>query len=480
MSSLLKLTINEMHNGLKNGDFSAVELTEAHIEAIERESINAFILKTPEIARDAAKKADHKYRNKENINPLLGIPIGIKDLFCTKGIRTTACSKILYDFIPQYESTVTAKLWSAGAVMMGKINMDEFAMGSSNMTSCFGPALNPLKRHSDTKDLVPGGSSGGSAASVAAFLCAGALGSDTGGSVRQPAAFCGVVGVKPTYGRCSRWGMVSFSSSLDQAGVLARTVQDAALILESICGYDEKDYTTSKIAVPQFSNALDHSIQGKRIGVPKEYIDSDLPDEILNTLRYNIKLLEESGAEIIDISLPHTRYALPIYSIISSAEASANLSRYDGVRYGLRTEANSIHAMYMNTRSDGFGEEVRRRIINGAYSLAFDNYEPFYQKAQKVRQLITNDFQNVFGHQIDYIITPTTQSDAFALDEKPSTSMMYMNDIFTVPPSLAGLPVIAVPSGKSKRGMPLSMQIIGNYNDESGILNIARIMEKSQ
>ncbi|AUO54848.1 Asp-tRNA(Asn)/Glu-tRNA(Gln) amidotransferase subunit GatA [Ehrlichia canis] len=480
MKDILKLSIAEMHDKLKKREFSAVELTKLHIEAVDNEKLNAFVTKTPEIALSAAEKADHIFTHQqENLTPLTGIPVGIKDLFCTKNVRTTACSNILKNFIPQYDSTVTKLLLNNGAVMLGKLNMDEFAMGSSNSNSCFGNVKNPWIR-ADGAEVVPGGSSGGSSAAVAGFLCAGALGSDTGGSVRQPAAFCGIVGLKPTYGRCSRLGMIAFASSLDQAGVLTRTVEDSALMLQSICGYDTQDPTSVNINVPKFSESITHKIKGTRIGIPKEYELSEKHKEyaeISEMWSKGIQYLKDEGAEIIEISLPHTSYALPVYYIICSAEASSNLARYDGIRYGTRISSDDINEMYKLTRGYNFGTEVKRRILIGAYALSSGYYDAYYNKAQCIRRLVTNDFIESFK-KIDYILTPTAPKEAFSINEQLDTLTMYLNDVFTVPASLAGLPAISVPIGLSKNNLPLSLQIIGNYYDEGGILNLASIIEK--
>ncbi|KJV68791.1 Asp-tRNA(Asn)/Glu-tRNA(Gln) amidotransferase subunit GatA [Candidatus Neoehrlichia procyonis] len=477
MKELLKLSIVEMHQGLKNKDFSAVELTQAHINSVENDNLNAFVTKTPEIALEAAQKVDTLLRNSSTISPMAGIPVGIKDLFCTKNIKTTACSNILREFIPMYESTVSHRLLQHGAVMLGKLNMDEFAMGSANINSCFGPVKNPWKK-SDQKDLVPGGSSGGSSAAVAGFLCAGALGSDTGGSIRQPAAFCGIVGIKPTYGRCSRWGMISFASSLDQAGVLTRTVEDAALMLETVCGYDYKDSTSSKVPVPNFVNQITNNVQGKRIGIPAEYQIFQHHEDIIKIWQQNIQYLQNCGAEIIDISLPHSQYSLPVYYIISSSEASSNLARYDGVKYGTRVLSNNLNDMYELTRSLNMGQEVKTRILMGAYVLSSGYYDAYYDKAQRIRYLIMQDFVKAF-EKVDYILTPTTPNEAFEIDDKPDILDMYASDIFTVSVNLAGLPAISVPAGLSKNKLPLALQIIGNYYDEGGILNVASIIQKS-
>ncbi|MDG7056513.1 MAG: Asp-tRNA(Asn)/Glu-tRNA(Gln) amidotransferase subunit GatA [Wolbachia endosymbiont of Meromenopon meropis] len=479
MNELRRLSITEMRNGLRRRDFSAVELVEAHINAVESEKLNAFVTKTPEIAIEAAKIADAYFlkQNDADIHLLMGIPVGIKDLFCTKGIKTTACSKMLENFVPTYESTVSNLLLKSGAAMLGKLNMDEFAMGSANTNSCFGPVENVWVRKNDGEKVVPGGSSGGSAASVAGFLCAGAIGSDTGGSVRQPAAYCGVVGIKPTYGRCSRFGMIAFASSMDQAGVITRSVSDSALMLETICGYDNKDSTSSKRQVPKFSSFINDDIRGKRIGIPKEYRMNGISEEILHHWERVSSALKESGAEVIDIVLPHTKYAIPVYYLICSAEVSSNLARYDGVRYGFRVDADTIEEMYSLTRAAGFGKEVKRRILIGAYALSSGHYNEYYEKAQRVRALIRNDFMKAF-EKIDYILVPSAPTEAFGLNEKPDPLMMCINDVFTVPASLAGLPAISVPVGLSNEDLPLALQVIGNYYDEAGILNIANMIEQ--
>ena len=478
MNELRKLSIKQMHDGLRRKSFSATELIKAHIDAVENEELNAFITKTPEVAIKAAEAADECFskQNSSEISPLMGIPVGVKDLFCTKGIKTTACSKMLENFIPTYESTVSYLLLKSGAAMLGKLNMDEFAMGSANTNSYFGPVKNVWTRKSDGEQVVPGGSSGGSAASVAGFLCAGALGSDTGGSVRQPAAYCGVVGAKPTYGRCSRFGMIAFASSLDQAGVITRSVYDSAIMLEAICGYDKKDSTSSERPVPKFSNFIDKDIKGKRIGVPKEYRMDGISEEIIHHWEKVAACLRESGAEIVDITLPHTKYAIPVYYLICSAETSSNLARYDGVRYGFRVDADTLEEMYSFTRAEGFGKEVKRRILIGAYALSSGHYNEYYEKAQCIRALIRNDFVKAF-EKIDYILVPSAPTEAFGLSEKPDPLTMCINDVFTVPASLAGLPAVSVPVGLSNEGLPLALQIIGNYYDEAGMLNIANVIE---
>ncbi|WP_333023132.1 Asp-tRNA(Asn)/Glu-tRNA(Gln) amidotransferase subunit GatA [Wolbachia endosymbiont of Pentidionis agamae] len=478
MNEFLKLTLSEMQSGLRRKEFSATELVRAHVDAVENEKLNAFITKTPEIAMQAAEAADESL-SKQQDSPMSGIPIGIKDLFCTKGIRTTASSKMLENFIPTYESTVSKLLLQNGAAMLGKLNMDEFAMGSANTNSYFGPVENVWTRKSDGEKVVPGGSSGGSAAAVAGFLCAGALGSDTGGSVRQPAAYCGVIGIKPTYGRCSRFGMIAFASSLDQAGVITRSVLDAALMLEVICGHDKKDSMSSKKEVPKFSNFITGNIKGKRIGIPKEYDMDGISEEIVSWWNKSADLMRSEGAEVVEISLPHTKYSIPVYYLICSAEASSNLARYDGVRYGLRVQADTVEEMYELTRAAGFGKEVKRRILIGAYALSSGHYNEYYEKAQCVRSLIRNDFIEAFK-KIDYILVPSAPSAAFGLNEKPDPLIMSINDVFTVPASLAGLPAISVPVALSNDGLPLAMQIIGNYYDEAGILNVASIIEQSK
>jgi aspartyl-tRNA(Asn)/glutamyl-tRNA(Gln) amidotransferase subunit A len=470
---LTKLSIEELNNGLRSKQFSAKEIIDAHAETIRREKLNAFVTKTLEQAKIQAKIADQNIE-KGKMRVLEGVPVGIKDLFCTKGIRTTTCSRILENFIPPYESTVSAKLMHAGAIMMGKTNMDEFAMGSSNKNSCFGPTINPWQIE---QGLTPGGSSGGSAAAVAGHLCTGALGSDTGGSIRQPASFCGIVGIKPTYGRCSRHGMVAFASSLDQAGVFARSVKDATYLLQTICGYDAQDSTSLNIETPNFMDSISHKVNKLKIGIPKEYRSQNISTEIKNLWQQSIEWLQEEGAEIIEISLPHTEYALATYYIINPAEVSSNLARYDGLRYGLRIEGDSYQEMYAKTRNAGFGEEAKRRILIGTYVLSASHYGKYYQKAQKVRTLIIQDFTDAFA-KVDAILTPTTPSDAFKLTDKIDNISMYGNDFFTVPASLAGLPAISVPAGLSSNNRPLGLQIVGNYFNESIILNIANIIEE--
>ncbi len=498
MKELTKLTLKQTISGLKNKEFKAVELNQAYIDnAIANRNYNAFITETFDLALAQAKIADENIA-KNKAGELEGVPLAIKDLFCTKNIRTTAASKMLENFIPEYESTVTKKLWNAGATMIGKANMDEFAMGSANINSHFGAVINNHKKiisrqntaaplhgdpHFDDEDLVPGGSSGGSAVAVSANLAVAATGSDTGGSIRQPASFTGIVGVKPTYGRCSRYGMVSYASSLDQAGVFAKDVADAALLLKIISGYDNKDSTSINQAVPNFAALLNNNIKGKKIGIPSEYASDKLPQEIQELWNKGAKLLQENGAEIIDISLPHTKYAPAVYYIIAPAEASSNLSRYDGVRYGHRTaEQNlSLEEMYEKTRNEGFGEEVKTRIMTGTYVLSAGYYDAYYKKAQQVRNLILQDFKNAFT-KVDAILTPVAPSAAFSIANAKTQDAitMYLNDIFTIPASLAGMPAISVPAGVDKDGLPLGLQIIGNHFDEQTIFDLALNLEKNR
>ena len=478
MTELTDLTIASALKGLQNKDFSATELTQAHLDAMEgARQLNAYITETPDIALRQAGEADARY-NAGEARMLDGIPIGMKDLFCTEGVQTTAASKILKGFTPTYESTVSQKLWDAGCTMLGKLNLDEFAMGSANTTSHFGNVINPWKDESG-KDLVPGGSSGGSSAAVAARLCLGATGTDTGGSIRQPAAFTGICGIKPTYGRCSRWGIVAFASSLDQAGAFARTTEDCALMLNAMCGHDAKDSTSSTREVPDFTKALEGDLKGKKIGIPKEYRVDNMPQEIDSIWSKGIEWLKDQGAEIVDVSLPHTKYALPAYYIIAPAECSSNLARYDGVRYGLRETGDDLKDMYELTRAEGFGDEVQRRIMIGTYVLSAGYYDAYYIKAQKVRRLITEDFDKAF-EQVDALLTPTAPSSAFAIGENESDPIaMYLNDVFTVPTSLAGLPGMSVPAGLDAKGLPLGLQIIGKPWDEETVFNVARNIEKA-
>jgi aspartyl-tRNA(Asn)/glutamyl-tRNA(Gln) amidotransferase subunit A len=482
MSELTKLTLAAARDGLRSKSFTAVELAQAHLAAMEKaRDLNAFVTETAELALERAKLSDAKLAKGE-AGAMEGLPIGMKDLFCTEGVRTTACSRILENFVPPYESTVSANLKKAGAVVLGKTALDEFAMGSSNMTSAFGPVINPWKRRSDPSAntrLVPGGSSGGSAAAVAARLVLAATGTDTGGSIRQPASFCGLVGVKPTYGRSSRWGIVAFASSLDQAGPMARTVRDAAIMLGSMVGYDAKDSTSAPVAVPNFEAALTGDIRGLKVGIPKEYRPDGLSAEISKLWEDGIGMLKAAGATPVEISLPHTKYALPTYYIVAPAECSSNLARYDGVRYGLRVEGKTLDEMYAKTRAAGFGTEVRRRILIGTYVLSAGYYDAYYTKAQKVRRLIADDFAKAF-ETVDVILTPTAPSAAFGLgetDDNPVT--MWLNDVFTIPSSLAGLPALSVPTGLSGDGLPLGLQLIGRPFDEETMLKVADVLERS-
>jgi aspartyl-tRNA(Asn)/glutamyl-tRNA(Gln) amidotransferase subunit A len=479
MSALTELTIAAAADGLRAKAFSAGELVEAHVRAVEAaRPLNAFITETFDQARAAARAADRKLGRGEG-GALEGVPVGIKDLFCTEGVLTTAASHILDGFVPPYESTVTANLKRAGAIMLGKLNLDEFAMGSSNMTSSHGPVHNPWRRQGDNRPLVPGGSSGGSAAAVAARAVMGATGTDTGGSIRQPAAFCGVVGLKPTYGRCSRWGIVAFASSLDQAGPLTRTVRDAALMLGAMAGHDPKDSTSADVAVPDFAAALTGDVKGLRVGIPAEYrLDGTAP-EILALWDRGIAWLKAAGAEVRPVSLPHTKYALPTYYIVAPAEASSNLARYDGVRFGLRVPGDSLQEMYENTRAAGFGKEVRRRVLIGTYVLSAGYYDAYYLKAQRVRALIARDFARAF-EDVDLLLTPTCPTPAFGVGDKMDDPIaMYLNDVFTVPASLAGLPGISVPAGLSADGLPLGLQLIGRAFDEATVLRAAGVLESA-
>jgi len=478
MAALTSLTLAEASKGLADGEFSAVELTQAHIDALEKErELNAFITETPELALEQARASDERRKQGNVVGPMDGIPIANKDLFCTEGVLTTAASHILDGFKPTYESTVSEKLKSAGSVMLGKTNLDEFAMGSATVTSYYGPTKNPWRGKSD-KDLVPGGSSGGSAAAVAAGLCLGATGTDTGGSIRQPASFCGIVGMKPTYGRCSRWGVIAFASSLDQPGPFTRTVSDTAMMLQIMAGHDPKDSTSAPFALPDFAAALTGDIRSMKIGIPKEYRIDGMPDAIEKLWQQGIDWVKDAGADIVDVSLPLTKYALPVYYIIAPAEASSNLARYDGVRYGLRVDGDSLDEMYENTRGEGFGEEVRRRVLIGTYALSAGYYDAYYLKAQQVRKLISEEFSKVF-ETVDALLTPTAPSAAFAIGEKMDDPIaMYLNDVFTVPSSLAGLPGISVPAGLDENGLPLGMQIIGKAFDEESVLRVAGVMER--
>ncbi|MEC7489080.1 MAG: Asp-tRNA(Asn)/Glu-tRNA(Gln) amidotransferase subunit GatA [Pseudomonadota bacterium] len=478
MIDLRKLTIAKAQQALEKGDISARELAEVHVSAIEAAGeLNAFITQTPQRALEDANASDARRAAGKTIGPLDGIPLAIKDLFCTDGVATTAASQILEGFVPPYESTVTTNLRNAGMVMLGKTNLDEFAMGSSNETSYFGTVKNPWHRQDDTQPLVPGGSSGGSATAVAGRLCLGAVGTDTGGSIRQPAAFCGIVGMKPTYGRCSRWGVVAFASSLDQAGPLARTVRDAAILLRGMAGFDSKDSTSANVAVPDFQSTLTEGVKGLRVGIPSEYAVDGMSREIRTLWDNGKNWLEKAGAKLVEISLPHTKYALPAYYIIAPAEASSNLARYDGVRYGRREEGKDLIEVYENTRARGFGPEVRRRILIGTYALSSGYYDAYYLKAQKVRALIARDFETVY-ESCDLILTPTTPGPAFAIGEKSDDHIaMYFNDVLTVPASLSGLPAISVPAGLSDDGLPLGLHLIGKAFDEVTMFRAAQVLE---
>jgi aspartyl-tRNA(Asn)/glutamyl-tRNA(Gln) amidotransferase subunit A len=478
MTELCSLTLADARERLRRREFSAAELADAHLAAIEQaRALNAYVLETPEVTRAMAQAADARLKKGE-ARALEGIPLGIKDLFATRDVRTTACSHILDTFIPPYESSVTANLWRDGAVMLGKLNNDEFAMGSSNETSCFGPVVNPWRRRGSNVPLVPGGSSGGSAAAVAAQLCLGATATDTGGSIRQPAAFTGTVGVKPTYGRCSRWGIVAFASSLDQAGPIARTVRDAAILLASMAGHDPKDTTSVDRPVADYEAAIGRSVKGMKIGIPKEYRIDGMAAEIETLWAQGIDWLKAAGAEMVDISLPHTKYALPAYYIVAPAEASSNLARYDGVRYGLRVPGRDVIDMYQKTRAEGFGPEVRRRVMIGTYVLSAGYYDAYYLQAQKVRTLIKRDFEEVFARGVNAILTPATPSAAFGVGEKGSDPIeMYLNDVFTVTVNMAGLPGIAVPGGLSGEGLPLALQVIGRPFDEETLFSLGQIIE---
>lgn len=481
MTDLTALTLAEARDALKAKTFTAVELTDAYIDAMEKARVlNAYVAETPEKARDMAKASDARIAAGK-AGALEGLPLGIKDLYATKGVHTQACSHILDGFEPPYESTVSANLWADGAVMLGKLNMDEFAMGSSNETSHYGSVVNPWRRNGSDVNLVPGGSSGGSAAAVAARLCLGATATDTGGSIRQPAAFTGTTGIKPTYGRCSRWGLVAFASSLDQAGPIARDVRDAAILLKSMASVDLKDTTSVDLPVPDYEAAVGKSVKGLRIGIPKEYRLDGMPAEIDALWQKGIDILRDAGAEIVDISLPHTKYALPAYYIVAPAEASSNLARYDGVRYGLRVPGSDILDMYENTRAAGFGAEVKRRILIGTYVLSAGYYDAYYLRAQKVRTLIKRDFETVYAQGVDAILTPATPSAAFGIGEKADADPveMYLNDVFTVTVNMAGLPGLAVPAGLSAEGLPLGLQLIGRPFDEETLFTLGSAVEKA-
>ena len=482
MADLNSLGLAEARDALRKGETTSVELTEACLREVEGAGVlNAFVHHTPDIAMEQAKAADA--RMGADAPAMCGLPIGIKDLFCTRGVPSQAASKILEGFRPEYESTVTEKLFDAGAVMLGKLNMDEFAMGSSNETSVYGNAVNPWRRGTDDTALTPGGSSGGSASAVAADLCLAATGTDTGGSIRQPAAFTGIVGIKPTYGRCSRWGIVAFASSLDQAGPMTKSVRDAAIMLSAMSGHDPKDSTSADLAVPDFEAALTGDIRGKKIGIPKEYRMDGMPQEIEDLWSQGTAMMRDAGAEIVDISLPHTKYALPAYYVIAPAEASSNLARYDGVRFGHRAklgQGDGITDMYEKTRAEGFGPEVQRRVMVGTYVLSAGFYDAYYNRARKVRTLIKKDFDDAFAAGIDGILTPATPSSAFGLGEMADADpvQMYLNDVFTVTVNLAGLPGISVPVGLDQQGLPLGLQLIGKPWDEADLLNLAYVLEQ--
>ncbi len=479
MTELTGLTLKAAIEGLRSRAFSSEEITRAHVAAVEgARGLNAYVLETPDKAIAMARESDARLAKGEG-GLLEGAPLGIKDLFCTHGVRTTAGSRILEDFTPTYESTVTSNLWRDGAVMLGKLNMDEFAMGSSNETSAFGPVINPWRAHNSNQALTPGGSSGGSATAVAADLCLAATATDTGGSIRQPASFTGTVGIKPTYGRCSRWGIVAFASSLDQAGPLAKTVEDAAILLRSMSGHDPKDSTSLPVDVPDFPSFVGKSVKGLRVGVPREYRVDGMPEEIDRLWRRGVEWLKEAGCEIVDVSLPHTRYALPAYYIVAPAEASSNLARYDGMRYGLRVDGKSLTDVYEETRGHGFGDEVKRRILIGTYVLSAGYYDAYYLRAQKVRRRIADDFDQAF-EKVDALLTPTAPSAAFALgDNSADPVAMYLNDVFTVTVNLAGLPAVSVPAGLDAHDLPLGLQLIGRALDEGSLFSLAGALEKA-
>lgn len=483
MTNANRLTIADARDALRAGDLTSVELTDACLGAIDAAgALNAFVHHTPDMARDMARAADQRIKAGDAA-PMTGIPVGVKDVFCVKGVPSQAGSRILQGFTPEYESTVTQNLWNAGAVMLGKLNQDEFAMGSTNESSCYGPAVNPW-RGPDGAQLTPGGSSGGSAAAVAADLCLGATGTDTGGSIRQPAAFTGTVGLKPTYGRVSRWGVIAYASSLDQAGPMTRTVRDAAIMLGAMASADPQDSTCADLPVPDFEAALTGDIRGKRIGIPREYRVDGMPDAIDALWRQGAEMLRDAGAEIVDISLPHTKYALPAYYVIAPAEASSNLARYDGVRYGHRAtlgKGDGITEMYEKTRAQGFGPEVQRRVMIGTYVLSAGFYDAYYNRARRVRALIKRDFDQAFAAGIDSILAPATPSAAFPLGsgDKGDPVQMYLNDVFTVTLNLAGLPGIAVPVGQDAQGLPLGLQLIGRPFEEGDLLNQAQVLERA-
>jgi aspartyl-tRNA(Asn)/glutamyl-tRNA(Gln) amidotransferase subunit A len=481
MTDPTALTIAGARDALKKKNVSALELADAHLAAMQKaRALNAYVLETPDIARAMAKESDRCIAAGK-AGPLEGIPLGVKDLFCTRGVRTTACSHILDNFVPTYESTVTAQLWRDGAVLLGKTNNDEFAMGSSNETSHFGPVHSPWRRQGSNTPLVPGGSSGGSAAAVAASLCMGSTGTDTGGSIRQPAAFTGIVGIKPTYGRCSRYGIVAFASSLDQAGPFARSVRDTAILMRSMAGHDPKDTTCADLPVPDYEAAIGKSVKGMKIGIPREYRIDGTPPEIEKLWQQGADWLKAAGAQMIEVSLPHTRYALPAYYVVAPAEASSNLARYDGVRYGLREGGRNVINMYENTRAAGFGKEVRRRVMIGTYVLSAGYYDAYYLRAQKVRTLIKKDFEDVFAQGVNAILTPATPSAAFGIGEKGGADPveMYLNDVFTVTVNMAGLPGISVPGGLSAEGLPLGLQLIGRPFDEETLFSLGEVIEQA-
>ncbi len=482
MSDLTNLGVAALRKGIREGDFSAKEVADAFVVKVSQaKALNAFIVETPDHAMAAAREADSARAAGEPLKPLAGIPIGMKDLFCTRGVQTTAASHMLEGFTPVYESTVSQKLWDAGAGMLGKLNLDQFAMGSSNETSYFGNVVSPWRRaDGGNAPLAPGGSSGGSSAAIAARLCPAATGTDTGGSIRQPAAFTGISGIKPTYGRCSRWGVVAFASSLDQPGPMARDVRDCAIMLEAMSGFDPKDATSLKLDVPKWEDNLSGDLRGKKVGIPREYRVDGMPSEIEALWQQGIDWLKDAGAEVVEVSLPHTKYALPAYYIIAPAEASSNLARYDGVRYGQRDlpDGAGLQDMYAATRAAGFGPEVQRRILIGTYVLSAGYYDAYYTQAQKVRTLIARDFERAWL-DCDLLLTPTAPSAAFGLGEKSDDPLaMYLNDVFTVPSSLAGLPAMSVPGGLDKAGLPLGLQIIGKALDEQGVLNAGLAIEQ--
>ncbi len=480
MAALNELTVAQIRDGFRAGDFTAVDVAEAFNAAVAGAgALNAFIVETPEHALAAAAQADAD-RAAGQLKPLSGVPIGIKDLFCTKGVQTTAASHILEGFVPPYESSVSQKLWDAGAGMLGKLNMDQFAMGSSNETSAFGNVISPWRENGSNRDLVPGGSSGGTSAAIAARLCPAATGTDTGGSIRQPAAFTGISGIKPTYGRCSRWGIVAFASSLDQAGPMARDVRDCAIMLEAMAGFDPKDSTSLDLPVPAWEAGLSGDLRGKKVGIPKEYRMDGMDAEIEALWQQGIAWLKDAGAEIVDVSLPHTKYALPAYYIIAPAEASSNLARYDGVRYGLRDlpEGAGLQDMYAATRAAGFGDEVKRRILIGTYVLSAGFYDAYFTQASKVRALIARDFEEAWA-RCDVLLAPTTPTAAFSPGAQSDNPIaMYLNDVFSVPASMAGLPAMSVPGGLNSAGLPLGLQIIGKALDEQGVLNASLAIEE--